>query len=80
MERLYGIDIVVTNELLSQNSADRNLVCVKGKSWGLASQRKMEIEFQKNIAGQYWDIVWTHRIGVDILDPNTYVIVSSVNA
>ena len=80
MERLYGIDIIVTNELLSANSASRNLVCVKGKAWGLASQRKMEIEFQKDIAGQYWDIVWTHRIGVDILDPNTYVIVSTVNA
>ena len=80
MERLYGIDIVVTNELLSANNADRNLVCVKGKSFALASQRKMEIEFQKNVAGQYWDIVWTHRIGVDILDPNTYVIVSTVNA
>jgi hypothetical protein len=80
MERLYGIDIIVTNELLSQNNASRNLVCVKGKSWGLASQRKMEIEFQKNIAGQYWDIVWTHRIGVNVLDPNTYVIVSTVNA
>ncbi len=80
MERLYGIDIIVTNELLSANNASRNLVCVKGKAWGLASQRKMEIEFQKNVAGQYWDIVWTHRIGVDILDPNTYVIVSTVNA
>ena len=80
MERLYGIDIIVTNELLSANNASRNLVCVKGKCWGLASQRKMEIEFQKNIAGQYWDIVWTHRVGVDILDPNTYVIVSTVNA
>ena len=80
MERLYGIDIIVTNELLSANNASRNLVCVKGKCWGLASQRKMEIEFQKDIAGQYWDIVWTHRIGVDILDPNTYVIVSTVNA
>ncbi len=80
MERLYGIDIIVTNELLSANNASRNLVCVKGKAWGLASQRKMEIEFQKNIAGQYWDIVWTHRVGVDILDPNTYVIVSTVNA
>jgi len=81
MERLYGIDIIVTNELeTGQNNADRNLVCVKGKSWGLASQRKMEIEFQKNIAGQYWDIVWTHRIGVDILDPNTYIIVSTPNA
>ena len=31
MERLYGIDIIVTNELLSANNASRNLVCVKGK-------------------------------------------------
>lgn len=80
MESLYGIDIIVTNNLLTANNATRNLVCVKGLSWGLASQRKMEIEFQKDIAGQYWDIVWTHRIGVDILDANTYVIVSTVQA
>jgi len=78
LERLYGVDIVVSNEIKSDvsNSA-RNLVVVKGAAWGLCSQRNMEIEFQKQIAGQYWDIVWTHRIGVDILDPNTYVIVSS---
>ena len=80
IERIYGIDIVITNELLVQNNAYRNLVCVKGKSFALASQRNMEIELQKQIAGQYWDIVWTHRIGVDVLDPNTYVIVSSVQA
>jgi hypothetical protein len=78
LERLYGVDIVVSNEIKADvSNSYRNLVCVKGASWGLASQRNMEIEFQKQIAGQYWDIVWTHRIGVDILDPNTYVIVSS---
>jgi hypothetical protein len=80
LEKLYGIDIVVSNEVRTANNASRNLVCVKGKSWALASQRNMELELQKQIAGQYWDIVWTHRIGVDILDPNTYVIVSSVQA
>ena len=80
LERLYGIDIVITNELNIQNNAYRNLVCVKGAAFALASQRNMEIELQKQIAGQYWDIVWTHRIGVDILDPNTYVIVSSIQA
>ena len=80
LERLYGIDIIVTNDLLVTNNAYRNLVCVKGEAWGLASQRNMEIELQKNIAGQYWDIVWTHRIGVDIIDPNAYVIVSSIQA
>ena len=77
MEQLYGVDIVVTNELYVQNNSYRNLVCVKGKSWALASQRNMEIELQKLIKGQYWDVVWTHRIGVDILDANTYIIVSS---
>lgn len=77
LEQLYGIDIMVTNELKVANNSYRNLVCVKGKSWALASQREMEIELQKQIAGQYWDIVWSHRIGVNVLDPNTYVIVSS---
>lgn len=78
LERLYGVDIVVSNEIKADvSNSYRNLVCVKGAAWGLCSQRNMEIEFQKQIAGQYWDIVWTHRVGVDILDPNTYVIVSS---
>lgn len=78
LEMLYGIDIVVTNELLtSESNSYRNLVCVKGKSFALTSQRDMEIELQKLIAGQYWDVVWTHRIGVGILDRNTYIIVSS---
>jgi len=80
LEKIYGVDIIVTNELLVQNNAYRNLVVVKGSAWGLCSQRNMEIELQKQIAGQYWDIVWTHRIGVDILDPNTYVIVSSIES
>ena len=77
LERIYGVDIVVSNELFVQNNSTRNLVCVKGKSWGLVSQRKMDLEFQKTVSDQNYDIVWTHRIGVDILDPNTYVIVSS---
>jgi hypothetical protein len=80
LEMIYGIDIMVTNELLTNANAYRNLVCVKGKSWALASQRDMELELQKTIKGQYWDIVWTHRIGADILDANTYVIVSSIQA
>jgi len=81
LERLYGIDIVVTNEVKGDvSNADRNIVAVKGASFGLASQRTMELELQKQVAGQYWDLVWTHRIGVNVIDPNTYVIVSSVNS
>ena len=62
------------------SNADRNIVAVKGASFGLASQRTMELELQKQVAGQYWDLVWTHRIGVNVIDPNTYIIVSSVNS
>jgi hypothetical protein len=81
LERLYGIDIVVTNEVKGDvSNADRNIVAVKGAAWGLASQRTMELELQKQVAGQYWDLVWTHRIGVNVIDPNTYIIVSSVNS
>ena len=81
LERLYGIDLVVTNEVKSDvSNADRNIVAVKGAAWGLASQRTMELELQKQVAGQYWDLVWTHRIGVNVIDPNTYIIVSSVNS
>ena len=81
LERLYGIDIVVTNEVKGDvSNADRNIVAVKGASFGLASQRTMELELQKQVAGQYWDLVWTHRIGVNVIDPNTYIIVSSVNS
>ena len=81
LERLYGIDLVVTNEVKGDvSNADRNIVAVKGAAWGLASQRTMELELQKQVAGQYWDLVWTHRIGVNVIDPNTYIIVSSVNS
>lgn len=81
LERLYGIDIVVSNEVKGDvSNADRNIVAVKGASFGLASQRTMELELQKQVAGQYWDLVWTHRIGVNVIDPNTYIIVSSVNS
>lgn len=77
LEQLFGVDIVVTNELKVNANSYRNIVAVKGKAWALASQREMEIELQKLIKGQYWDVVWTHRIGCDVIDPNTYVIVSS---
>lgn len=80
IEAIYGVDIVVTNELLVANNAYRNLVCVKGKSWALVSQRDMNIQLQDIIKGQTTDVVWTHRIGVDILDNKSYVIVSSIQA
>jgi len=77
LEMYWGIDIVVSNELLVQNNSYRNLVLVKGAAFALASQRDITIELQKIIKGQTIDVVGTHRIGVDELDKNAYVIVSS---
>jgi len=77
LERLWGIDLLVTNELLEQNNSTRNIFAVKGEAWGLVSRRSMNIQFQDQIAGQYTDIVWTHRIGVDVIEPNAYLIAAS---
>ena len=77
LETIYGVDIIVTNELSTANNAFRNLVCVKGKAWALASQRDINIQLQDIIKGQTTDVVWTHRIGVDVIDNKAYVIVSS---
>lgn len=77
LERLWGIDFLVTNELQVSNNSYRNIFAVKGEAWGLISQREMNIQFQDQIAGQYTDIVWTHRIGVDVIEPTAYLIASS---
>jgi hypothetical protein len=77
LERLWGIDFIITNELEDENNSWRNIFAVKGEAWGLVSQREMNIQFQDKIAGQYTDIVWTHRIGVDVIQPTAYLIASS---
>lgn len=77
LERLWGIDFIITNELEDENNSWRNIFAVKGEAWGLVSQRDMNIQFQDQIAGQYTDIVWTHRIGVDVIQPTAYLIASS---
>ena len=80
LEQYWGMDIIVSNELNIQNNAYRNLVLVKGAAFALASQRDITIELQKIIKGQTIDVVGTHRIGVDELDKNAYIIVSSFQA
>ena len=77
LSRYFGVEIMVSNELLVANNSYRNVVFVSGKAWALASQREMEIEMDKEIAGQYVNLVATHRIGVDELDKTAYAIVSS---
>ena len=77
LSRYFGVEIMVSNELLVANNSYRNVVVIAGKAWALASQREMEIEMDKEIAGQYVNIVASHRIGVEELDKTAYVIVSS---
>ena len=76
-ERYLGVEIIVTNELDTQNNSYRNVVLVAGRAFGLASQRDMEIEMDKEINGQYVNIVTNHRIGVTSIDQTAYCIVSS---
>lgn len=79
LSRYFGIEIMVSNELLVANNSQRGLVIVAGASFALASQREMEVEMDKEIAGQYINIVISHRIGVEELDKQSYCIVSSKN-
>lgn len=77
LSKYFGIEIMVSNELRVENNSYRNVVVVKGKAFALASKREMELEMDKEIAGQYVNIVASHRIGVEELDKTAYVIVSS---
>jgi len=76
IEQYLGMQIIVTTELVNTNNAHRAIFLVKGAAFALCSQRTISIELNKEIKGQWVDIVATHRIGVDELDKNAYVIVS----
>jgi len=80
IESYLGMQIIVTTTLLGANNAHRNIVLFKGAAFALASQRNLIIEMAKTIERQTIDIVATHRIGVDELDKNAYVIVSTPDA
>ena len=50
---------------------------VKGKAFAVASGRKLELEFDKNIDTQSVSVVATHRTNAGILDQTAYVVLSS---
>lgn len=76
----FGIEIFVTNSInTSNNNAARNICFMKGKAFGLAVGREIELEFGKNIVRQSVDIVATHRVNAVVLDATAYVILSSKN-
>jgi hypothetical protein len=76
----FGIEIFVTNSInTANNNAARNICFMKGKAFGLAVGRDIELEFGKNIVRQSVDIVATHRVNAVILDATAFVILSSKN-
>jgi hypothetical protein len=76
----FGIEIFVTNSIKTDlNNAARNICFMKGKAFGLAVGRDIELEFGKNIVRQSVDIVATHRVNAVVLDATAYVILSSKN-
>ena len=77
LERYLGVDIFVTNTLRTANNSYRNVLWVKGKSFAVASGRKLELEFFKNIDNQSVSVVASHRTNGGILDSAAYVILSS---
>lgn len=79
LSRFFGIEIMVSEELLVANNAQRNVVVVVGKAFALASQKEMEIQMAEQIEGQYVNITAIHDIGVEELDHSAYVIISSKN-
>ena len=77
LERYLGVDLFVTNTLRTANNSYRNVMWVKGKAFAVASGRKLELEFDKNIDNQSVSVVATHRTNAGILDQTAYVILSS---
>ncbi len=76
----FGIEIFVTNSInTANNNAARNICFMKGKAFGLAVGREIELEFDKNINRQSVDIVATHRVNAVVLDATAFVILSSKN-
>ena len=76
----FGIEIFVTNSIKTDlNNAARNICFMKGKAFGLAVGRDIELEFGKNIVRQSVDIVATHRVNAVVLDATAFVILSSKN-
>lgn len=77
MAMYFGVEIWVTNTIRTANNASRNILFMKGVTFGLAVGRDLELEFDKNINRQSVDIVATHRVNSVILDPTAYCILSS---
>ena len=71
LEELYGISIVVSNNIVNQNNSTndtlRNILFVKG-AFGIASGRDLSMESQRDNAVQQVIISGTQRLAVKCID------------
>lgn len=71
LEELYGISIVVSNNIVNQNNSTndtlRNILFVKG-AFGIASGRDLSMESQRDNAKQQVIISGTQRLAVKCID------------
>ncbi len=72
LERIYGVDITVTNTVKAQtnttNNTFRNVMWVKGHSLGLGSARDLEMEASSRNEVQQVIITGIHRVAGAVLD------------
>jgi hypothetical protein len=81
LEQLYGVDIVIADQVKAQdnttNDTYRNVLAVKGVAFGLASAREVAMEAQRRNELQQLIISGTHRIKSVVIDETASCRISS---
>lgn len=81
LESLYGVDLVVANQITAKTNTTtntyRNVLAVKGVGFGLASARDITFEAQKRNEIQQILITATQRVKSAVLDETATVRISS---
>lgn len=81
LERLYGVDIVVADQVKAQdnttNDTYRNVLAVKGVAFGMASARNVAMEAQRRNEVQQVIVSGTHRVKSVVIDETASCRISS---
>lgn len=81
LEQLYGVDIVIADQVKAQdnttNDTYRNVMAVKGATFGMASARDVTMEAQRRNEIQQIILSGTHRVKSVIIDESASCRISS---
>ncbi|NWG38087.1 hypothetical protein [Nitrososphaera sp.] len=81
LEQLYGIDIVIADQVKAQdnttNDTYRNVLAVKGVAFGMASARNVAMEAQRRNEVQQVIVSGTHRVKSVVVDETASCRISS---